>query len=418
MKVRIHRGTREIGGTCIEVEDEGKRIVLDLGLPLDTDPVLVPVPGVPGLNEPDASLLAIVLSHPHLDHYGLVHKARLEVPALIGEAAWRILRAAAPFVRSGPPLGGRKVHFVSDRMPVRIGPFTVTPYLVDHSAYDAYAFCIEAGGKGVFYSGDFRAHGRKAALVDRLLNCPPKPIDLLLVEGTALGRGGGAFPTEEDLVPRFAKTFERTEGLALVWCSGQNIDRLNTVWKAARKARRGLIIDGYTAHVLAATGNRKCLQPDWPGASVFWPDNLRVHVARNNLFHLIDNPTWLRVYPERLAKLARRSAMLFRPSMLRDLEKADCLAGASVTYSMWRGYLDRDHKMTAAFKRWIGERKIPLHQIHTSGHADVPTLRRLIRALDAGTVVPIHSERPEKLKDLAKNVVLVNDGEWREVGGG
>ena len=35
MKIRIHRGTEEIGGTCIEVESDGRRIVLDLGLPLD-----------------------------------------------------------------------------------------------------------------------------------------------------------------------------------------------------------------------------------------------------------------------------------------------------------------------------------------------------------------------------------------------
>jgi ribonuclease J len=179
MKVRNHRGTNEIGGTCIEVEHGGARIVLDLGLPLDAEPEDVPTPAVPGLVEKDDSLLAIVASHPHLDHYGLVHRARLEVPALVGEAAWRILRAAAPFVRSGPPLGGRKVHFISDRMPVRIGPFTITPYLVDHSAYDAYAFHIEAGGRGVFYSGDFRAHGRKAVLIiqalDRRAQDPPPP---------------------------------------------------------------------------------------------------------------------------------------------------------------------------------------------------------------------------------------------------
>ena len=35
MRVCIHRGTREIGGTCVEVEAQGRRIVLDLGMPLD-----------------------------------------------------------------------------------------------------------------------------------------------------------------------------------------------------------------------------------------------------------------------------------------------------------------------------------------------------------------------------------------------
>ena len=35
MRIRIHRGTKEIGGTCIEAEARGKRIALDVGLPLD-----------------------------------------------------------------------------------------------------------------------------------------------------------------------------------------------------------------------------------------------------------------------------------------------------------------------------------------------------------------------------------------------
>ena len=42
-----------------------------------------------------------------------------------------------------------------------IGGFKVTPYPMDHLAYDAYAFLIEAEGKKVIYSGDFREHGRK-----------------------------------------------------------------------------------------------------------------------------------------------------------------------------------------------------------------------------------------------------------------
>ena len=45
MKVRIHRGTQQIGGTCIELAAAGDRIALDFGLPLDgdaTDTSLVP----------------------------------------------------------------------------------------------------------------------------------------------------------------------------------------------------------------------------------------------------------------------------------------------------------------------------------------------------------------------------------------
>ena len=63
----VHRGTRQIGGTCVELESDGARLLLDLGLPLDSDPAEVdPVgllPDVAGLRSPDAGLLALIVSH-------------------------------------------------------------------------------------------------------------------------------------------------------------------------------------------------------------------------------------------------------------------------------------------------------------------------------------------------------------------
>ena len=37
MNICIHRGAHQIGGTCIELESQGKRLVLDIGVPLDAD---------------------------------------------------------------------------------------------------------------------------------------------------------------------------------------------------------------------------------------------------------------------------------------------------------------------------------------------------------------------------------------------
>jgi ribonuclease J len=54
MKLCIHRGTREIGGTCVEIESSGARILLDLGLPLTPgDEATVPLPAVSGLLQQD-----------------------------------------------------------------------------------------------------------------------------------------------------------------------------------------------------------------------------------------------------------------------------------------------------------------------------------------------------------------------------
>ena len=99
MKLCIHRGAREIGGTCVELESSGQRILLDLGLPLNAkDVASTPLPAVAGLAKADPSLLAIILSHGHRDHWGLVPKALTGIPIVMGKAAEQIMRAAADFV--------------------------------------------------------------------------------------------------------------------------------------------------------------------------------------------------------------------------------------------------------------------------------------------------------------------------------
>lgn len=50
MNVRIHRGAHQVGGSCIEVEAGGRRIVLDVGMPMGENPKGSELlPDVPGL---------------------------------------------------------------------------------------------------------------------------------------------------------------------------------------------------------------------------------------------------------------------------------------------------------------------------------------------------------------------------------
>src|SRR5262245_3120719 len=209
MRVCIHRGTKQIGGTCVEIETSGGRIVVDLGLPLDAvEADLALVPQISGLREHDPSLLAIVLSHGHRDHWGLVPKVSPNVPIVMGQAAERIMRAAADFVPDAFAPKAWK-HLESGK-PLQIGPFAITPHLVDHSGFDAYALVIEADGRRLFYSSDLRAHGRKSKLFERMLKKPPKNIDVMLMEGSSLGRRADDedFPTEKALERTFIERFK------------------------------------------------------------------------------------------------------------------------------------------------------------------------------------------------------------------
>lgn len=415
MKVCIHRGTKEIGGTCVEIESQDKRLVLDVGLPLDTpDPDIIDLHPVRGFDAPDESLLGVVISHPHQDHYGLAYRLPEETPFLIGQAAERILSAAALFTKSGLKL--KSIKHLMDRTPIRLGPFTITPFLVDHSAYDAYAVLVEADGKRLFYTGDLRAHGRKANLMEKLIADPPRNVDILLMEGTCIGREDQAFPKEDDLVPRFVDIFKKTPGTPLVWCSGQNLDRIVTIWKACKHADRHFIIDMYTAEMLRATGNERMPQADWDGIRVFLPDTQRWRIKNEEAFHVSDSYKPYRIYWNQLPGAASKSVMLFRPSMVRDVEDASWVKNGCVVCSVWPGYIPTEGNRQ--FLDWVQRKGLLLHKCHTSGHASVPDLRRLREAFAEATAVPVHLEDRERFAGLFHNTQLHEDGEWWEADAG
>jgi ribonuclease J len=264
MQVCIHRGANEIGGSCVEIVCGGKRLLIDLGLPLDAEiNDKKYLPDISGFDGEDDSLLAIIISHPHLDHFGLLTHISSKLPVIIGANARRILEQASPFLHGRWPIPADGLD-LKHRTPIELGPYTVTPFLIDHSGFDAYCLLIEADGKRLFYSGDFRIHGRKAVLTEELIARPPKNINVLLLEGSALGRleGCKSFPSEADIEQRLFDIFKDAHGLTLVHASSQNIDRIVSIFRACKRSGKTLVIDLYAAVILEATGSRHIPQAD------------------------------------------------------------------------------------------------------------------------------------------------------------
>jgi ribonuclease J len=220
LALTVHRGTRQIGGSCIEIEHpQGDRIILDAGRPLDAPE------GASGLLPAslDRSRHATVLiSHPHQDHWGLVNELPASWPIWTGSNSAKLISVVGDVTRH--PLSRVFETWTSRARRFAVGPFTIKPTLTDHSAFDAYMLLIEGAGKRILYTGDFRRHGRKSVWVDRMMAKPPANIDVLLSEGTNLG-SDKPVKTEQDLESDFVELFNRTKGRVFISWSGQNIDR-------------------------------------------------------------------------------------------------------------------------------------------------------------------------------------------------
>jgi len=407
----IHRGASEIGGSCVELEHDCQRIVLDIGLPLSHEPDQpTDLPAVRGLAPGTdlEGLLAVVLSHTHPDHMGLLADVSPDVPVYGGEAASRVTQTAALFMRDGA--APREWRPLLDREKVTLGPFVVTPLLVDHSAFDAFALLVEAGGRRVLYSGDLRAHGRKPSTWRRLLDEPPADVNALLLEGTRMSRVTEHNTTEREVEQQLAALCRETTGMVLVFYSGQNIDRLVTVYRATKQAGRLLILDLYGAAVAAATGRDTIPQASWDGIRVLVPHGQRRRIIESKRFDEIDAVRPHRIFPEELAEIAPRSVLTMRGSMTRELERAECLRGAAAVWSMWPGYLDDPSGQR--LRAWLAKHEIPLTAIHASGHASVADLQELAEAVAAERVVPIHTSVPERYAQIFSNVEVHQDGVW------
>ena len=227
LTLTVHRGTSQIGGTCIEVlHSNGERLILDAGRPLDAPA------GATGLLPSTLQLdgtATVLVCHPHQDHWGLIDELPQSWPVWTGRASAALIAITTRFARQ--PVHRDLLTCVAGE-PFEIGAFRVTPILTDHSAFDAYMLLIEGDGKRLLYSGDFRRHGRKSALVDRIIRSPPGGLDLLIIEGTNLGTDKPAYP-ESKLEDEFLALFRRTKGRVFVNWSGQNIDRTVTLYRAA-----------------------------------------------------------------------------------------------------------------------------------------------------------------------------------------
>lgn len=415
MRARIHGGSEMIGGSCVEVmASSGDRLVLDLGLPLEANAGEgAEPPEIPGLDGSDSRLLGVVVSHSHPDHYGLVDAAGPDVPVFMGAATRRILKEAKYFTPLGLEHPGTQAVLI-DRQPIPIGAFLLTPFLVDHSAFDAYALLVEADGRRLFYSGDLRAHGRKPGVFAALVREPPARVNALILEGTTVSRSRTAPAlSEADVEDNLRKEIRKTRGMTLACYSAQNIDRLVSVYRAAIREGRDLVVDLYGAAIAAASGKDTIPQGSWEQVRVYVPQAQRVRVKETEQYWRVNELGVSRIYAEEIAETPSSWVMSFRSSMAAELDRAGALQNARAAWLMWSGYLEG--AAGERTKRVFERRNIPLSVIHASGHATVEDLQRVAGAIEPDRIVPIHTTEPERYPQLFDRVEAHRDGEWWDV---
>ncbi|MCM1329526.1 MAG: MBL fold metallo-hydrolase [Ruminococcus sp.] len=389
MKIIIHRGKNQIGGSVIEIVSECAKIIFDAGVELDETDVSG-IPDINGLFGGKPKYNAVFLSHYHTDHIGLAGKILKEIPIYMGEKAFNIINSSNQYRRIST---GFTPIFMRNGEPVFIEDIKITPISCDHSAFDSYMLLAECGEEKLLYTGDFRANGRGE--FSELLKKLPK-VDTLITEGTTLSRDYMGRNIEEKKLEEIGVDFlKKYDGSAFIFCSSSNIDRLITASNIAERTGRIFLEDVYTAQLATRSGVSE-IAPKRNKIYAFQTDgSAKQHKALEEFkYAKIGRPS-----------IAKQSfLMTVRPSMTNYLNKLSediSFKNGVFFYALWKGYQGKDD--VKEFVEFMERKGCKTHVLHTSGHADSETVDELVAAVSPKKIIPVHTENAEYFKKFSDN---------------
>lgn len=386
MEIVIHRGTHQIGGVATEIRTTTTRILIDMGDELSLKDGFTPAPlSIPGVTDANGSCTAVLFTHNHGDHVGQLKNIRDGIPLYMGSFAKDVLLATLPKTDTSLELRVEQAKLFMPGKRFQIGDISITPFSVDHSACDSYMFLIEADGKRILHTGDFRLHGFRGKAIPIVLDKLIGKVDLLIIEGTSLSRNDAKPVTERELQQK-VKTYMEQYKYVFALCASTNLERICAFSKAVPQGKY-FICDKYQDSLL------DLIQQHWGAYSPLYRDIKKV------------------TYGENLLPLFREKGFLM---MVRDNRKfraiVQCFDAARsiILYSMWDGYRTKPGSTIPDFLSLAGR----WDSLHTSGHASKKDIQMLIEKVNPGMIIPIHTDSPNMLQAICpkRNIVILNDG--------
>ncbi len=414
-------GVEEIGGNKVVIEDGPDRILFDFGpsfsprfeefylnflQPRSTSPVkdlleFGLLPRVPGLYAEEAlhgadldyeppTFQAVFVSHAHYDHAGHLGLLDPTIPVHVGDGTRTLLEAIE--TSGGRGYGEHPYKTLAPGRPVRVGHLEVEAFPVDHSIPFAFGYLIRTREGTIAYTGDFRAHGPRAADTHAFVDAASAEAPALLVtEGTRAGPDPRRNFSEKGVREGVDSLLLSSDRLAIASCYPRDIDRLTTLYEAARAADRELVVSAKTAHLLATAAPLLPKGTPVPGRS----EGLRVYRRPKKTYY-----KWERVFEDgaieagTLRRHPGRYLMELGLPHFAELIDLRPERGSPYIHSMSEPFSEDDLD-DAVLHNWVDHFGLSFHQFHASGHCSGSELLTVADRVAPKALVPVHTEHPE-----------------------
>lgn len=406
MEVKIIKGLNQIGGCITEIKCDDIRIIIDFGDELENGKETFKLEG---LTYGNPQYDAVFITHSHGDHIGLIDKILDSIPVFVEEKSLKIHNLTCDFC--GKERVKRSINVfkfpenMEDAKPIyEKDDLKITPYIVDHSSYNSCMYLIEGNQERVLHTGDFRNHGRKKYLFDKILKNIGK-VDLLITEGTTLTRSKEKYIDESNLEKKAKKIMNNYNQVFIIQ-SSTNIDRTISFLRASLQSNKKFVLDLFSYYLNKSINFN--IQVDYKNVFVWKPYKYK------------DKPNWFKkkyLDIKTSSNILPNFTMEVKESMLLDIKmlyKKGVLKNACLIYSMWDGYIKKEEKL----QKFIGElnnMNIDFIELHTSGHADLSAMKKLNECVNPNKTIIIHTENGSEGVNIFNNVQELNEGVYYQV---
>lgn len=401
-EIKIYQGN-QIGGCITVISTDTTKIVIDFGESLPGAEIVENIE----FDWEHEKVDAVFFTHYHGDHIGRFMEIPDNVKLYMGEVTRNVLinlNTALKKKEVVEHLTNRpNIYYINPKDTVCIGNIRITPYSVDHSAFDAYMFLVETPDKNILHTGDYRDHGHRGHKKDKngndvnimlevikryVKDYGRRKIDVLITEGTMLGtRKNDTKYSEKQMLKDATKLFKDNRYIFLK-ISSTNVDSLATFYHAAEKNGMGFYCNSYVLEQLKMFSDAGNKYTDFYNFEKVWPI----------LFTKDECSTTERYVHsyEAQRKDMREDGFVI---LVSEYDNYDRLIEefsdfpTLFLYSLWKGYINKDIGK-GAYNPKLAEfcERHNAVEMHTSGHAYPEFIDQVISTVDAKEVIVIHTE--------------------------
>jgi ribonuclease J len=245
-------GLGEIGKNMTVVEQDGRIVVVDVGLRFPTPEMVgidLVLPDFAYLRERAQDVEAIVITHGHEDHLGalpwVLRELGDQLDAPIYGGALTIAMARSKLEEH--KLRDVELNEIEPGEGIDLGPFSLELVHMTHSIPDSSAVALGTSLGTVLITGDYKFDQTPVdgapADVSRLAELGREGVLLLCGDSTNVDRDGFS-PSESVVGPHLEEVFARCEGRIVVTSFASNIHRVQQVVDAAEALGRKVALVG------------------------------------------------------------------------------------------------------------------------------------------------------------------------------